>query len=73
MRTADAASAVSTTSVWISLGVYFVTYMILFGFGSWYLIKVLRHGPDMAPERFPRQRNPSRHLAVMSSGEEDPP
>src|SRR5699024_614706 len=42
MRTADAASPVAASSVLTSLIVYFVAYMILFGFGSWYLLKVLR-------------------------------
>ncbi|HET8554724.1 MAG TPA: cytochrome ubiquinol oxidase subunit I [Rhodanobacteraceae bacterium] len=51
MRTAQAASPVLASSVLTSLIVYFVTYMILFGFGSWYLLKVLRHGPDAAPPR----------------------
>src|SRR5699024_3438499 len=51
MRTADAASPVAASSVLTSLIVYFVAYMILFGFGSWYLLKVLRHGPDTAPPR----------------------
>src|SRR5699024_12726554 len=51
MRTADAASPVAASSVLTSLIVYFMAYMILFGFGSWYLLKVLRQGPGAAPPR----------------------
>ncbi len=68
MRTADAASVLAASSVMTSLIVYFVTYMILFGFGSWYLLKVLRRGPEAAPPRFGTAARP---LAVVDDGGED--
>jgi cytochrome d ubiquinol oxidase subunit I len=68
LRTIDAASPVPASSVAASLIVYFVTYMILFGFGSWYLLKVLRHGPDTAPPRVGFSATPARPLAVVDQG-----
>jgi cytochrome d ubiquinol oxidase subunit I len=73
LRTADAVSPVAGSSVLASLLIYFVTYMILFGFGSWYLLKVLRAGPGMAPERFPASMTPQRPLAALDTGKEQQP
>jgi cytochrome d ubiquinol oxidase subunit I len=72
LRTIDAASPVPASSVLTSLIVYFVTYMILFGFGSWYLFKVLRHGPDTAPQRIGFGATASRPLAAIDDGAVDP-
>jgi cytochrome d ubiquinol oxidase subunit I len=71
LRTVDAASPVHASSVLTSLIVYFVTYMILFGFGSWYLFKVLRTGPDAAPERVGFNATAARPLAVADDRRED--
>ena len=71
LRTVDAASPVHASSVLTSLIVYFVTYMILFGFGSWYLFKVLRTGPDTAPERVSFNATAARPLAAVDDGRED--
>jgi cytochrome d ubiquinol oxidase subunit I len=75
LRTADAVSPVAASSVLASLITYFVAYTILFGFGSWYLLKVLRAGPGTAPERFSVGMTPQRPLAALDadadSGRED--
>ncbi|HXD37071.1 MAG TPA: cytochrome ubiquinol oxidase subunit I [Rhodanobacter sp.] len=71
LRTVDAASPVHASSVLSSLIVYFVTYMVLFGFGSWYLFKVLRTGPETAPPRFGFEATASRPLAVVDDRRED--
>lgn len=71
LRTADAASPIPTSSVMISLIVYFVAYMVLFGFGSWYLLKVLREGPGKAPERVGISMSGSRPLSDIATDEED--
>jgi cytochrome d ubiquinol oxidase subunit I len=46
LRTADAVSPVTTGAVTFSLAVFVVVYAIVFGFGSYYLAKLLRKGPD---------------------------
>ena len=57
-----------------SLITYFVAYAILFGFGSWYLLKVLRGGPGSAPQRFPHDMTPQRPLAAgLGTGKEENP
>lgn len=71
LRTADAASPVPASSVLTSLIVYFVAYMILFGFGSGYLLKVLRDGPGKAAERVGPSMSGSRPLARMDDDTED--
>ncbi|HZX72303.1 MAG TPA: cytochrome ubiquinol oxidase subunit I [Rhodanobacter sp.] len=70
LRTIDAASPVPASSVLTSLIVYFVTYMILFGFGSWYLFKVLRSGPDAAPPRVGFGATAARPLGAIDEDEE---
>lgn len=50
MRTADAVSPLAANAVATSLGVFFAAYAIVFGFGSYYLAKLLRRGPDPVEE-----------------------
>jgi cytochrome d ubiquinol oxidase subunit I len=46
LRTADAVSPVSAGAVTASLVTFVVVYAFVFGFGSYYLAKLLRKGPD---------------------------
>ena len=46
LRTADAVSPVSAGAVTASLLTFFVVYAFVFGFGSYYLAKLLRRGPE---------------------------
>jgi cytochrome d ubiquinol oxidase subunit I len=46
LRTADAVSPVAAGAVTASLLTFFVVYSFIFGFGSYYLAKLLRRGPD---------------------------
>jgi cytochrome d ubiquinol oxidase subunit I len=46
LKTADAASAVSSTSVLTSLLVFGCVYLFVFTAGVWYLLKLLRKGPQ---------------------------
>jgi cytochrome d ubiquinol oxidase subunit I len=46
LRTADAVSPVAAGAVATSLVIFFVVYAFIFGFGSYYLAKLLRRGPD---------------------------
>jgi len=50
MRTADAVSPVTTGAVATSLAAFVVVYAIVFGFGSYYLAKLLRKGPEPIEE-----------------------
>ncbi|HEV2604509.1 MAG TPA: cytochrome ubiquinol oxidase subunit I [Microvirga sp.] len=50
LRTADAVSPVTAGAVTTSLVTFFVVYMIVFGFGSYYLAKLLRKGPEPIEE-----------------------
>lgn len=49
LRTADAASPVSAANLWLSLGLFVVVYTVVFGAGSYYLLKLIAHGPADAP------------------------
>ncbi|MCB8823129.1 cytochrome ubiquinol oxidase subunit I [Microvirga rosea] len=46
LRTADAVSPVTATAVTASLVTFVVVYAFIFGFGSYYLAKLLRKGPE---------------------------
>jgi cytochrome bd ubiquinol oxidase subunit I len=50
LRTADAVSPVSAEAVAGSLATFVVVYAFVFGFGSYYLAKLLRRGPDPIEE-----------------------
>jgi cytochrome d ubiquinol oxidase subunit I len=51
LRTADAASPISGGSVAFSLTLFVVVYAVVFGFGTYYLIKLLMQGPeDVEPD-----------------------
>jgi cytochrome d ubiquinol oxidase subunit I len=46
LRTADAVSPITAGAVTASLLIFIVVYAFVFGFGSYYLAKLLRRGPD---------------------------
>ncbi len=46
LRTADAVSPIAAGAVTASLLTFIVVYAFIFGFGSYYLAKLLRRGPD---------------------------
>jgi cytochrome d ubiquinol oxidase subunit I len=50
LRTADAVSPITAGAVTASLVTFFVVYAIVFGFGSYYLAKLLRKGPEPIEE-----------------------
>jgi cytochrome bd ubiquinol oxidase subunit I len=50
LRTADAASPITKGAVATSLTAFVVVYAIVFGFGSYYLAKLLRKGPEPLEE-----------------------
>jgi cytochrome d ubiquinol oxidase subunit I len=50
LRTADALSPISRGAVATSLAVFVVVYAFIFGFGSYYLAKLLRKGPEPLEE-----------------------
>ena len=50
LRTADAVSPVSRGAVATSLVVFVIAYAIIYGFGSYYLAKLLRKGPEPIEE-----------------------
>jgi cytochrome bd ubiquinol oxidase subunit I len=50
LRTADAVSPVTRGAVATSLAVFVVVYAFIFGFGSYYLAKLLRKGPEPLEE-----------------------
>jgi len=67
LRTADAATAIGVGSVLASLIVYACVYAIVFGAGIWYLLKLVRKGPqphEPAPETDAGEKTPARPLSV---------
>jgi cytochrome d ubiquinol oxidase subunit I len=71
MRTEDAVSPVAAAAVLASLIVYAVVYAVLFGFGGWYLLKMLRQGPVPAPPReSERHQTPARPMSAADERQE---
>jgi cytochrome d ubiquinol oxidase subunit I len=70
LRTADAVSPVAEGAVTASLLIFVVVYAFVFGFGSYYLAKLLRRGPD--PVEDIRHdgigKKPKRPLSVPDEG-----
>jgi cytochrome bd ubiquinol oxidase subunit I len=63
VRTADAVSPVSATSVAISLTLFVCVYSVVFGIGVWYIRKLLVKGPEPAKPEAPENALPNRPLA----------
>lgn len=71
LRTADAHSPLTVNAVTTSLVAFLIAYTIIFGFGSYYLAKLLRKGPDPFEEGVRGEevgRKPKRPLSAVSEG-----
>jgi cytochrome d ubiquinol oxidase subunit I len=66
MRTSEAATPVGAGSVLTSLAAFGTIYLFVFIAGSYYLLKLLRQGPQPVDDhlRHPEDRTPSRPLSV---------
>src|SRR5918993_862345 len=75
LRTADAVSPVSAEAVAGSLATFVVVYAFVFGFGSYYLAKLLRRGPDPIEEIRGEDlgKKPKRPFSVPDEGLEGRP
>ncbi|MBB5886916.1 cytochrome ubiquinol oxidase subunit I [Xanthomonas sp. LMG 8992] len=75
LHTRDAVSpTVSPAMVWISLSVYVLAYALVFGFGSWYILRMLRHGPlphEPAPRVQEGDKTPARPLSAADDDIEE--
>ncbi len=70
LRTADAVSPVPAAAVGASLAAFVVTYAIMFGAGTWFLLKILLRGPDAdvgVPVDTPAGK-PKRPMSATSTG-----
>jgi len=75
LRTADAVSPVSASAVKASLLTFVVVYAFVFGFGSYYLAKLLRRGPDPVEDMRGDDvgKKPKRPFSVPDEGLEGKP
>jgi cytochrome d ubiquinol oxidase subunit I len=73
MRTADGFSGVPLGSVVTSLVTFVVVYAIVFGFGTWYIVRLVRAGPVAAPARRTLQQTPARPLSAAGQRTEATP
>jgi cytochrome d ubiquinol oxidase subunit I len=66
MRTEEAATAIAAPSVVASLAAFGTVYFFVFVAGSYYLLKLLRKGPQPAEDelRHPEDKRPARPLSV---------
>jgi len=72
LRTNDAFSGVEYGSVVASLIAFVSVYALVFGFGTWYIIKLLRAGPVAAPPLARTERTPARPLSAADANGEAP-
>ncbi len=72
MRTADAATPLSVTSVATSLAVFATVYLFIFIAGTYYILKLLRKGPQPVEDtmRHPEDKRPARPLSLPEEGVE---
>jgi cytochrome d ubiquinol oxidase subunit I len=71
LRTADAISPVSAASVAVSLALFVIVYGIVFGFGIYYINRLIARGPEGASVATPKSWRPGRPLsAVEEAGRE---
>jgi cytochrome d ubiquinol oxidase subunit I len=58
----------------MSLAVYVAVYAFVFGFGIWYLLKILRRGPlahEPAPETEDGDQTPARPISAANEALRD--
>ncbi|MCC4620127.1 cytochrome ubiquinol oxidase subunit I [Xanthomonas cassavae CFBP 4642] len=70
LRTADAVGQQSTVTVAVSLLVYLLGYAFVFGFGIWYLTKLVRSGPQASrdgPDVAGGEHTPARPLSAATT------
>ena len=73
LRTADALSPVNGASVATSLVLFALAYTVVFGAGSYYLLKLVRSGIQVPPpERETPFRTPERPLSMPEESLEEP-
>lgn len=72
LRTADAVSPVSYSSVATSLVAFIVVYTVVFGMGVFYIARLLRRGP-VGSKQAREHALPNRPLAAAQVAEEDQP
>ena len=66
LLTADSASPIDTPAVAASLTAFVLVYLVVFGFGIWYLLRMMRRGPA-ATESSPNERQPrDLHAAPLT-------
>ncbi|MDE0178794.1 MAG: cytochrome ubiquinol oxidase subunit I, partial [Gammaproteobacteria bacterium] len=66
LLTADSASPIDTPAVAASLTAFVIVYLVVFGFGIWYLLRMMRRGPVETESR-PSERQPKNlHSALMT-------
>jgi cytochrome bd ubiquinol oxidase subunit I len=58
MRTSQAASPLSAQQVGLSLMAFVVVYFLVFGTGIYYMLKLMRAGPDITPDGDARGHEP---------------
>lgn len=75
LRTADAVSPIAAGAVTASLLTFIVVYAFVFGFGSYYLAKILRRGPDPVEDIRGDDlgKKPKRPFSVPDEGLEGQP
>ena len=73
MRTAEAATPLSPASVATSLIVFATVYLFIFVAGTYYLLKLLRKGPQPVEDtmRHPEDKRPARPLSVPEEAMEN--
>ncbi len=69
LRTADAASPVPVGSVGFSLALFVAAYLIVFGAGLFYILRLVAKGPDEAPEPDSGSGKPMRPLSAAEPAE----
>ena len=73
LLTADSASPIDAPAVAASLTAFVVVYVVVFGFGIWYLLRMMRRGPvetESSPsERQPRDLHSAPLTQLLGSGD----
>src|SRR5262249_46202750 len=71
LRPADAISPVSAASVAVSLALFVLVYGVIFGFGIYYMNRLIARGPEGASVEAPKRWTPGRPLSsVEDAGRE---
>ena len=71
LRTADSVSPVGSQQIGVSLLIFVLVYFLVFGTGAFYMLKMMKRGPEPSVDTRVRRRHPVLENRALNAIEGD--